>query len=813
MTKVISEMIPSKEVGESAATFENSDVITAGDVQPSVLSNVRSLIRTKTRFEPEDVQPVSEFEALQNFRINVNHTFDARVVVSDINGYFSRSSRDVECNDVYVVPVEAHRQTSVRLQLAREKLCEAVVSAESAYDAVTDGVYLAHSSKFWNLHRCSPCSGKGRINCHTCYGRKKETCPRCSGGLFITCDNYGCFGGQQNCSQCSGSGRVSRQVATTVWGPNGSSTNYHTEYHSCTAFNCSFGKVQCSRCMGTARINCPQCYATGLITCRTCHGVGDLTCSPCSGSGQVGEAAWVDVHIEPSYRIELSENAPPDAYQILKVEGIHGVASLAARLAYAKSAITDANTISVHYDGEIRIVRLAANCNETLYNIVAYGPDLRWLTLDDIVEELLLSDLRRLNSALTKLADDGLFAADVDGLLQPLQAVTASELNAEVVEGLLSGDTTQLHQLVVSDDYALGIKTGILGSLRHIYTRLAKRAWWKVTLLSAGVMLLGWGSFGMAWGAVASLATLPLSYWLFNRLVSRVLCQALGSKDKAKRAMAIASTAKRDRLAMVLLLMPGAAVTVGLGLVLPTNGIIQKSQAESQSSAKTTSPLPSVVPERQSLTAGQTEKIKAIRSQPVDRALAAHGNKDLEGARKSLQSLANSGDVTAAGPYGYMLVMAEGLRPKAMPKSQKDWDSQYSMAKPMVALGLENGDTWAQAAKGLTLTQAWGEPRDTTRGLLLLKQAAAGGHAGATHALGMIYINGDHVPADPVEARKWFVLGAGLNTAEDIYNLGLMDWSGAGIRAPDKKSALNLWSRAAQLGEPRAKQAIANGHP
>ena len=83
-------------------------------------------------------------------------------------------------------------------------------------------------------------------------------------------------------------------------------------------------------------------------------------------------------------------------------------------------------------------------------------------------------------------------------------------------------------------------------------------------------------------------------------------------------------------------------------------------------------------------------------------------------------------------------------------------------------------------------------------GLALLKESSEGGVTGAMHALGLIYINGANVHANEVEARKWFTMRAEHNIPGDIYNVGLMDWRGAGgIPRPNRQSAMALWRRAA----------------
>jgi hypothetical protein len=66
-------------------------------VESETLAKVRSLVRDKTRFEPEDVQPVAEEDAAYPYRMVVQHALDARCVHRDITGHFKASPLDVRC--------------------------------------------------------------------------------------------------------------------------------------------------------------------------------------------------------------------------------------------------------------------------------------------------------------------------------------------------------------------------------------------------------------------------------------------------------------------------------------------------------------------------------------------------------------------------------------------------------------------------------------------------------------------------------------------------------------------------------------------
>lgn len=788
-TDVVAEAPPNHQVNDS----DRQSV-------PTALGNLQNLIREKTRFESKDLSDTAEVESYQPFSLDVKHTLDAKLQSGPISGLFHRGANDKECAEYGSPQTAASSESSVRLQLAAGQLDLALKTPECPYNQIEDGVYLGHKTKHWYLRKCRPCSGEGSLECHTCHGKKKETCYRCSGGLYVTCDAYGCFGGKINCSSCGGSGQTSHQESRVDYGPNGSHTVYYTVMKPCNY--CQYGKINCFKCGGTSRIQCPTCNALGTITCRTCHGIGHLTCGPCDGTGKAGEAAWVDVHVSSQFAIRLPEDSPEDSSRIVEKEGIHATAQLASRIALEKTSIDNVNrpsALDARYVGQFRVARLSATCNETEYKVVAYGQDLKWLTLDDIVEDLLRSDLRKLNDALALVSDDGLFASDVDRLLVPLQAVAASELNAEVVEAVLSDDVKVVHYDVVSEDYVAGIRTGILGSLRHIYIRLAKKFWWKACLGSLLTTSLIWLFFGKTWGALAGLLTLPAAYFAFNRMVLMVLIKALGDEGKAKRAVAIASKSKRDQLALTVVLAPSVLVLAGLGYLLPINGLLSGREKAPVAAANPSMATPNSPAPEAGTDYGQ--------------ALAAYQKQEFRKARLMLEELITAGDLSASGLYGFMIVMGEGQDPSPPSKTGNDWKTQYALARPWIEKGLARHDPWAESAKGMVLTQALGEARNTPKGLEYLRMAAMKGNVFAMHALGMININGDHMTANPAEARKWFAMAAQQNSPADIYNLGLMDWNGAAISKPDKQNAMAQWKRAAQLGEERAIRALARGDP
>ncbi len=102
---------------------------------------------------------------------------------------------------------------------------------------------------------------------------------------------------------------------------------------------------------------------------------------------------------------------------------------------------------------------------------------------------------------------------------------------------------------------------------------------------------------------------------------------------------------------------------------------------------------------------------------------------------------------------------------------------------------------------------------DMEQGLRHLEAAAERGHLGAMHFLGLIHFKGVNVPVDPVKARKWIAMGAERDEPAELYNLGMLDWTGAGLAKPDRASAMNHWRRAAKLGNENARKALKTGRP
>ena len=125
-----------------------------------------------------------------------------------------------------------------------------------------------------------------------------------------------------------------------------------------------------------------------------------------------------------------------------------------------------------------------------------------------------------------------------------------------------------------------------------------------------------------------------------------------------------------------------------------------------------------------------------------------------------LQRRASDGDVVAMycmGEIDFQVI------PTNVPRAL-DWFKKSS----------EGGYPQAQATLGALLLKGLPGllPRNTKEGISLLSKAVRSKSLTARFNLGMAYLNGDGVPADPNKAVQWLRVAEGQNFAEAQYTLG-----------------------------------------
>jgi len=779
----------------------------------TVQGKIRALISASTRFEPEDIQCNAETSVDQAMIVEVRHTLDARIKSKAITGHFPgvRSDADKQSDNPFE---DAEADIPGRLRLAGKWLAAMLRQPATTYDFADEGkLYLAHATRHWQLDTCGGCLGRGKNTCSPCVGLGRVTCRNCSGSRRVPCPAWGCLYGKKSCTTCNGSGSVTKEVGytdyVTVTAADGTShteSQWRTRYetHPCTAYNCSYGKVTCSECSGSAYVQCTTCDLTGKVVCDACHGKGNITCAPCEGSGQTGSCAWIDVHGSPQYRLSFAGEIDPRAAEIEAKVGVHGVAAETAGLTLAQVNLDcdeRPGTITANYSAAMRIAHLDAVCNQRDYHLVAYGKSLEWLDLDNIVETLLRADLELLRNALVVASGEGVFATSVDTLADPLHRVVKSEINTEIVEATLSGEALDKLHVLTSAEYVTQVHDSMLAALRQIYTREAKRLAWRI-LLVVVVLGVGVGLFAGRGGAAAlvGLVSIPGALAVFRRRARAVLAKTLGGKQQGERALNLLVNGRRHRFAQGLIGVP-LAITAALLLFLPLHGWRGTSAAASPGSVQAGQGGASAP-------AGWTQPASA--NAEVASALALRRQGQIAQARAMLRRQAVAGNAQAFGPYAASLMYDDDHHSLTNETPQLRAEALRWAQRGVQA---NRGDAMSLEVEGELLTSDWHHTPDMLNGLAALNQAAALGNTDAMHLLGMIYGGGRHVQQNLGESRKWFAMGANAGQAVDQYNLGLMDWYGYALPQPDRQEAMRLWKQAAAQGEERAIRAVAQGHP
>ena len=93
-----------------------------------------------------------------------------------------------------------------------------------------------------------------------------------------------------------------------------------------------------------------------------------------------------------------------------------------------------------------------------------------------------------------------------------------------------------------------------------------------------------------------------------------------------------------------------------------------------------------------------------------------------------------------------------------------------------------------------------GTPRDEKRAVELFEKAAAAGHVRAQINLGILYMRGQGVPADLIQARAWLEKAAAGGDPQALYTLGRALSESAGQAVADPVRAADLYRRAAEKG-------------
>jgi uncharacterized protein len=169
-------------------------------------------------------------------------------------------------------------------------------------------------------------------------------------------------------------------------------------------------------------------------------------------------------------------------------------------------------------------------------------------------------------------------------------------------------------------------------------------------------------------------------------------------------------------------------------------------------------------------------------------AVAAYRAGNLGGAESALRALAPA-NADAAAWLGAIL-LERGLQRDGLQLIQRSADAGSAEGAHRLALVYINGEA--------------GTPRNDTKAAELFERAARQGHQRAQLNLGTLYLRGQGVPRDVIQARAWLEKAAASGDPYALYALGRAMAENMGPAGADLVRAADLYRQAAEKGHPLA---------
>ncbi len=188
-------------------------------------------------------------------------------------------------------------------------------------------------------------------------------------------------------------------------------------------------------------------------------------------------------------------------------------------------------------------------------------------------------------------------------------------------------------------------------------------------------------------------------------------------------------------------------------------------------------------------TAAHAQSTEATDVSPALRpAVTAYRAGDMVAAESSLRALAPA-DADAAAWLGAVL-LERGAQREGLRLIQQSADAGSAEGAHRLALVFAHGDG--------------GTPRNEARAVELFERAAEKGHKRAQLNLGTLYLRGQGVPRDLIQARAWLEKAAMNGDPYALYALGRAMSESQGPANADLVRAADLYRQAAEKGHPFA---------
>jgi hypothetical protein len=571
------------------------------------------------------------------------------------------------------------------------KLADEVRKLGAKFNGIAEGVYLPHDCCHVQLTTCWRCHGEGEVSCLSCGGDGETTCPVCHGRGGDRC--VVCSGGTTLCNQCNGSGRYSQVV-------NG-------QYVSAPC-GCLNGQQICISCSGSGTVSCGKCRGYGQLKCSACHGSGKQTCGLCEGSRRAGKVAWTDVRVEPRYTFSFARKAPDDVEAIRELhKELEEFVSLSEQFTQV-SATDNAKGSVATYTGVFAVHRLQVTCHGEIFNLVGYGNEIRWWTLDHLIEQLLEDDLENLRSAIVDAKAVGSMEGRAQKILVTLKNVLRSEINADLVDLAIGIRKKRELKDAASEKYEIFLKSSVISALDKLST-IQRQSLLRI-LVPVGIVV-GWVSWLAArpvWMAsVLAIILAIVAVVLHRSLLTKQLSGLLGKADAGARFVTMheKDTAPLElwKMRAKLALWPALAV-IAVGYYSPKNQQAPRLEAAPAAStsltndaavnSKTQSPAAQASPQpAASTTVSASVPAPLVPPSQVAEDLYKKGENaikklEFERAFSFFNKASDYGHLPARTRVADMLFQGKGVReniPKAADLLQSAADEGYARAQRLVA--------------------------------------------------------------------------------------------------------------------------------
>ncbi|MHB1992723.1 MAG: tetratricopeptide repeat protein [Metallibacterium scheffleri] len=484
--------------------------------------------------------------------------------------------------------------------------------------------------------------------------------------------------------------------------------------------------------------------------------------------------------------------------------GAAGVRQQSTEFIIDRESIHDTGeSLVARYKGSLPITHVDAVCNEKHYRLTAYGVDKLWYDLGSLVTDLLAADVHALQSQVLQLDRAGWFSKRVHELSPQLHKIIESEFNVAVIEAALTGKSNDELDAAAGDDYRQKLQQVLVPALHRIYRLAGRDSLWPIPLIALLVAVVGWW-LGMAWiGFLAAAAAIPMSLSHFGWRANALLKGPLQSKERTAQAVALIKKTNGHRAIYALHVALALAVAaIAMQCVLHPRSVTTRVRAQSVTLSNPSSRIAAK-------TINTTDMPDASNTNAaLERALTLLNEDKYGEARSSLLPIAERGDARAYLPLAQALMRDRAgtfMDTKQIHMREAEfWSRKAAIAYPQ--------DAKTAYIAGLAAESGLGKNPDMAVAIPLFRRSAKLGDVDAMNALGLSYLSGAGVGQSDAEARFWYTKAADHGNAAAIFNIGLMDWEGLGISAPDRAHALMLWRKAAAAGSERAKQMLARIH-